>query len=70
VSGTRDLSRALRGRFVRVEIDGGDFPDPHPELVLAQRPSVPELVEAAAVLGAFPDGSYLAGEIRVSLMTL
>lgn len=64
------LSRELQGRFVRVELADPGCPEPHPELVLAQRPTVPELVEAAAVLGAFPDGSYLSGEVRVSLLTL
>lgn len=63
------LSRELQGRFVRVDLDG-DCLQPHPDLVLAQRPTVPELVEAAAVLGAFPDGSYLSGQVRVSLLTL
>ena len=48
---------------------------PHPELVKAQRPT-PELVKAqrptpelvtqvAALFGAWPDGSYLAGDLIV-----
>jgi hypothetical protein len=67
---TDSLSRALQRRFVYAEVTDDDYPDPHPDLVLAQRPGTRELVEAVAVLGAFPDGSYLSGEIRVSLLTL
>lgn len=67
---TGELSRALQGRFVLAEVIGDDCPDPHPDLVRAQRPGNRELVEAAAVIGAFPDGSYLSGDIRVSLLTL
>ena len=38
---------------------------PHPELVKAQRPT-PELVtQVAALFGAWPDGSYLAGDLIV-----
>lgn len=59
--------RGLPGRFVLAEVMDGE---PHPELVLAQRPGNHELVEAIVTLGAFPDGSYLSGEIRVSLLTL
>lgn len=65
---TTPLERVLRGRFLRVDVLDDD--EPHPELVLAQRPDNRQLVEAAAVIGAFPDGSYLSGEVRVSLLTL
>jgi hypothetical protein len=30
------------------------FPDPHPELVAAQRPSPADVLEAAAYMGLFP----------------
>ena len=65
---TTPLDRVLRGRFVLAEVtDGGDLPA---ELARAQRPPVADLVDAVAVLGAFPDGSYSAGAVRVSLLTL
>jgi len=41
--------------------DVEDEPEPHPELVRAQRPTASQVTEAAAVLGAFPAESYLAG---------
>lgn len=66
---TGQLSRALQGRFVLAEV-ADSCPEPPLELVLGQRPAVSDLVDAVAVLGAFPDGSYLSGEIRVSLLTL
>jgi hypothetical protein len=61
------LSRALRGRFVSVELLDRE---PHPELAPGQRPAVSELAEAAAVLGCFPDGAYCSDGVRVSLLTL
>jgi hypothetical protein len=64
------LSRALRGRFVLAEVMDDDAPDPHPDLVLAQRPTNSQLVEAVATIGMFADGSYLSGDLRVSLLTL
>ena len=47
--------------------DGGCSccPDPHPELVKAQRPSPVQVTQVAALLGAFPAGSYLAGDLVV-----
>ena len=47
--------------------DGGCSccPDPHPELVKAQRPSPVQVTQVAAMLGAFPGGSYLAGDLVV-----
>ncbi len=39
--------------------------EPHPELVRAQQPAPAQEMEAAAILGAFPDGSYLAGELMI-----
>lgn len=52
--------------------DGIPFadPDPHPELIRAQRPTVSQLMEAAAVLGAFPASSYLTGEPSAPLTGL
>ena len=64
------LSRALRGRFVLAEVMTDEAPDPHPALVRTQRPTASDLVQATAVIGFFPDGSYCSGDIRVSLLTL
>lgn len=38
---------------------------PHAELIRAQRPTASQVTEAAGILGLFPDGSYLVGELRV-----
>ena len=47
--------------------DGGcSCCQPHPELVKAQRPTPVQVTEVAAMLGAFPDGSYLAGDLTVA----
>lgn len=43
------------------------LPEPHPALVQAQRPTPAQVMDAAGILGGLPDGSYLAGEIHVSL---
>ncbi len=45
--------------------DGCSCCEPHPELVRAQQPAPAQVMEAAAILGAFPDGSYLAGELMI-----
>lgn len=50
--------------------DVEDVPESHEELVRAQRPAPSLVMEAAAVLGLFAEGSYLAGEVRVSLSGL
>lgn len=42
-----------------------DEPVPHPELVRVQRPTVSQVMQAAVTLGVFPDGSYLAGRLRL-----
>lgn len=52
---------------------GVPFAAPDPGLVpdigltLAQRPGPAQILEAAVVLGGFPPGSYLAGQISISL---
>jgi hypothetical protein len=38
---------------------------PHPELVMAQRPTPVQVTEVAALLGAWPAGSYLSGDLVV-----
>jgi hypothetical protein len=48
-------------------LPGGDEDDPDPALVLSQRPTAAQLTEAATVLGLFPSGSYLAGDLSLSL---
>jgi len=48
------------------EDDGCSCCEPHPELVRAQLPAPAQVTEAAAVLGLFPAGSYLAGDLTVS----
>lgn len=45
--------------------DDGWSGEPHPELVRAQRPTPVEVTEVAALFGAFPDGSYLTGELMI-----
>ncbi len=64
----------MRARLVLAQVAGEDGwecpPDPHPHLVLPQRPTPSQLAEAVAVVGAFPDGSYLAGELRISVLTV
>lgn len=42
------------------------LPEPHPALVQAQRPTASQVMDAAGILGAFPGGSYLTGELRIS----
>lgn len=46
--------------------DEDDVPDPHPALVESQQPTPAQVMAAAAVLGLFPVGSYLAGELAIS----
>ena len=53
--------------LVLAPLDGGDDPEPHPDLVRAQRPDAARFMTAALVLGPFPERSYLAGDVRVSL---
>lgn len=48
-------------------LPGDDEDDPDPALVLSQRPTAAQLMEAATVLGLFPPGSYLAGDLSLSL---
>lgn len=60
----------MPGRFILTEIAEPERVEPHPDLVRAQQPTAADLVEAATLIGFFPDGSYLAGEVRVSLLTL
>lgn len=51
--------------------DGGDRDlEPHPELVRIQKPTASQLAEAISVLGGLPGGSYLSGQIRISLPAL
>lgn len=57
----------MKAALVLARLPGDDDCDPHPDLVLAQRVGPGEIIEAAAVLGTFPEGSYLAGDLRVSL---
>ena len=38
---------------------------PHPELVMAQRPTPVQVTEVAAVLGLLAGGSYLSGELTI-----
>ncbi len=45
--------------------DGCSCCEPPPELVRAQQPAPAQVMEAAAILGAVPDGSYLAGELMI-----
>jgi hypothetical protein len=66
---TAPAAGALRGRFVLAEVLEDDS-EPPADLVPARRPAVSDLIGAVAVLGAFGDGSYLAGQLRVSLLTL
>ena len=53
-----------------VEMPGSDDGEcsccqPHPELVKAQRPTPVLVTQVAALFGAWPDGSYLAGDLIV-----
>lgn len=63
-------SRAPGTRLVITELPDGTRHAPDPHLARPPRPSPADLAAAVAVLGMFPDGSYLAGELRVSLLTL
>lgn len=47
-------------------LDAFPLPDPHPELVLAQRPDVSQFMQAAIVLGVYPESSYLSGELSLT----
>jgi len=46
---------------VRIELAAGDdsTPDPHPEWVAAIRPTAAQVMQAAAVLGWYPEVPYL-----------
>lgn len=48
-----------------VPFDVEDEPEPHAELVAAQRVSAADIVRAAGIIGAFPSASYLGGEARL-----
>ena len=39
--------------------------EPHPELVMAQRPTPVQVTEVAALLGLLAGGSYLSGELTI-----
>jgi len=70
------VQESRRGKLPRVSAylvlspyDTEDEPLPHPELVRAQRPTAAQVTEAAGILGLLPDGSYLAGDVKLSLLT-
>lgn len=46
--------------------DAGDDAEPHADLVAAQRPTPAQVMTAAGILGGFPPGSYLGGEVQVT----
>lgn len=45
--------------------DDDDDCQPHPDLVRHQRPGPVQVTEVAALLGVFPSGSYLGGDLVV-----
>ncbi len=53
--------------LVLAPFDGDANPEPHPDLVRAQRPGTALFIMAAVTLGVLPGASYLAGDARPSL---
>lgn len=63
----RGTMPAVSAYLVLSPYDAEDEPVPHPELVRAQKVTAVQVMQAALVLGAFPESSYLGGQARVTL---